>query len=267
MPATSMRRSHAVEVLGDVGVEPARQKLRERVRADDSPVLDEGPDQIGRLVARAVEELVEVRVRERDGLLRHLDGVPAAPVAHVPEADEDPELVELPDRADAEQAQAVVVRLQAPVRHEVPDVVRELHDADAQHVERLEALDVVADRGDVLPAQDDPGLALPVGRVDVIDGPDVEDVCRVLPEPAVPFCGLVDRLLEPFPDGDRRVGGRHSAANHVVEDVRRIPVARVATVDRHALRHDATRCVAKAEMSSPVPPSTASRPAGHTTRS
>ncbi len=73
------------------------------------------------------------------------------------------------------------MRLVAAGADQVLRVIGHLDDADAELLEQAEIADLILDTGDVLPTQDDAGLAFLLGLQDVSGGVNLlEDVVVVL---------------------------------------------------------------------------------------
>ena len=83
------------------------------------------------------------------------------------DVDEDPKLVQAPDDLDAEGRQPALVTFRAAVADEVLQVIRQLHHAEAEIVEQVDPIQVVAEGERVLEVDDDPVLPLAVRSLDV----------------------------------------------------------------------------------------------------
>ena len=145
------------------------------------------------------------------------DGVLAGLGADVGEVAQDAEPVHLGQHVAAEVGEAAVALLVAAGADEVLGVVGELHDAQAQLMEEGEMVEAVLDAARVLPAQDDAGLALPLGALDVVGGVDLGDEVGVVAQPGLPAREVAHGLGEVLPHAAGAVGGGDPAAAHVLE--------------------------------------------------
>jgi hypothetical protein len=97
-------------------------------------------------------------------------------------------------------------------------VVGHLNDADAEFLEQAEIADLILDAGDVLPAEDDSGLAFLLGRQNVVGGLNLPDDVAVVAEPGFPAHYIAHGLGKAFPDAAGAIRSGQAAPPHVLED-------------------------------------------------
>ena len=160
-------------------------------RADDAALFGHELDGLVCLVAAVLVVRLRIGMGYGHGLVGDVDGVHRGGDAYVREVYEDSDAVHLLDRVDPEVGEAAVLPLHAAVSQQIALVVRDLGDAYSEAVEQLEPVEAVLDRRGVLPAEDDSGLALALGSVDVLNGLDLQDAGGALTEPDQPpsICG------------------------------------------------------------------------------
>ena len=95
--------------------------------------------------------------------------------ADMRQVDQDAEPVHLFDHVAAKIRQPAVDRFpRQPVPTRLLRVVGDLHDPDAERLEKAQEIDAVFDSGGVLPAQDNADLAFLLGVPDVVGREDLE---------------------------------------------------------------------------------------------
>ena len=141
------------------------QERREHGDADEAVAVGDEAQLLVALVARMRLQARRQAVRVGDPLLGGEDGVLAGLGADVGEVAQDAEPVHLGQHVAAEVGEAAVALLVAAGADEVLGVVGELDDAQAELVEEREVVEAVLDAARVLPAEDDAGLALPLGAL------------------------------------------------------------------------------------------------------
>ena len=156
-----------------------------------------------------------VRVGHR--LLGRQDHAIARLRSDMREVAEDADAVHFGDHLVAELGQAAVVLFVATATDEVLGVVGDLHDPHAQVLEHLEEPDLVLDPRQVLPAEDDAGLALLLRAMDVGGCVDLGDQVGMVAEMLLPARNVVHAAAEVLPDRAGAVGRRQAALPHVLE--------------------------------------------------
>lgn len=96
--------------------------------------------------------------------------------------------------------------------------------------EDFDVVQLVLKRRGVLPADDDAGSVLGLGRMNIGDRPHRTDQVVVFPQETLPFADITDALAEIFPDHAGDIDGGEAAGAHVFE-YRPAPLAGLQTVD------------------------------------
>ncbi len=100
----------------------------------------------------------------------------------------------------AEAGEAAVNFLQITGTGIVLRIVGELHDPDAEILEDLHVIELVFERRRVLPADDDAGLVLRLGGMDIGDSANRTENVVVFTQEALPFGNVADALAEILPE-------------------------------------------------------------------
>src|ERR1700756_5587071 len=119
-----------------------------------------------------------VGVGNGDRALGDLDCLEGGAVSRMRHVDYQPDPVHLLDDLSPHAGDAGVGRLVAPGREEALVIVRELHEADTEHMTYLDEADIVLDRRGVLQSKKDRGAILAPRAMDVGSARAVEDQLR-----------------------------------------------------------------------------------------
>ncbi len=127
--------------------------------ANDAALFGDQPDDVVGFVALQVGERAGVGMGDQDRLLGSLDDVQHRALADVAQIDGDTDVVHDAHRIAAEQREARLLGLEAAVAELVAVVVGELHNAQAEAPEKVQAVQVVGNGAGVLPTHDETDLA------------------------------------------------------------------------------------------------------------
>lgn len=207
-----------LDVIIDIGGRAALQERRKHGDADEAAVVDDEFQLFVALVARMRLQTGRQAVRIGHRLLGGENHILAGLCADMGEVAEDAEPVHLGDDLAAEIRQTAVFGLVAAGADQVLGVVGHLDDADAEFFEQAEIADLVLDPRNVLPAEDDAGLALFLGLQNVGGGINLLQDVAVFAKPGLPAHHIAHRFGKAFPDAAGAVGGGQAALPHVLED-------------------------------------------------
>src|SRR5690606_17680115 len=118
----------------------------------------------------------------------------------------------------AETAEATVVLLEIAGPGIVLGIVSELHDAHAEVLEDLDVVELVLEGRSVLPADDNAGLVLGLGSLDIGDTADGAEDVAVFAQEMLPLRDIVDAFAEIFPEHGGDVYGSDPTGAHLLED-------------------------------------------------
>ena len=169
-----------VDVVGDclrADVVVAEEDA-DAVDADDAAGLGAATDQIVGDVARMISQCARVRVREDDGLARHLQHVARGAIAGVRQAFDEADAIHLGDRLAAEVGEAFVFRVVDAGADLVPAVVDEQHPADAEIDVELKHAQLIAHREAAFDVEEDGEFAFGFRARDVGDFRDQDEIVR-----------------------------------------------------------------------------------------
>ena len=120
-----------------------------------------------RLIARMSVDGGASSVRDQDGLFRFSYAFRSRAVAAVTQIDRNPEIVHLFDGGDACLAEACVAGLEAPIAEDAAVIVGELHDANAEPAEHVDAIGILFEKRCVLKTEHDADFVFALGTGDI----------------------------------------------------------------------------------------------------
>ena len=125
----------------------------------------------------------------------------------------------VPEAIDFQTKPAIALdQIKRAVAERVPEVVRELHDPQAEPAEECEPVEFITHRPAVLPPEDDTDLALSACLVEVVCRLDLKPWCARLHKPSVPTRHLLAGLLEVrFEMADGGVERVDAAGNEIAD--------------------------------------------------